>query len=343
MQYRWISFLTLVLTFILVGCGNGRRIKVNDVERLIVDYDSYQPTNYQVPLTGTICAEMKSGEQVCFKNNSNLSFSPNMDVKINKEKITIVSTPAKFMMAKVPVSIRYTDKDENFVEGFDTLYINFKAPLVIESTAARGASGNRGNDGRTEMLFRDGKEGDPGQHGQHGEPGQNFEIYVWRDSTGTLFFYVNNLSKGQIARYNIVGNAPFTLAADGGNGGNGGDGGNGGTGKNFETSGNKIKYAGNGGRGGQGGNGGNGGSGGNIRCVIHPSAEFYREFIILSANGGRGGDNGNGGNGGKAGTPHPNQSAPFDGARGLNGLRGLGGMNGAISVTVETFEPALFY
>lgn len=340
-RFLQISVLFLGMAFIF-GCGNSRRIKVNDVERLIVDYDSYQPTNYQTPITGTICAEMRSGEQTCFKNNANLSFSPNVDVKVNKERIVVTTAPSAFLVQKVPVSMRYTDKDEHFVESFDTLYINFRAPLNLETTARRGQNGNRGSDGRSEVLFRDGREGEAGQHGQHGEPGQNYEIYVWRDSVGTVFLYVNNLSTGQIAKYNIVGDATFSLSADGGNGGNGGDGGNGGNGKNFETSGNKVKYAGNGGRGGQGGNGGNGGSGGNIRCVIHPSASSYREKLIFSANGGRGGDNGTGGNGGKAGTPHPNQSVPFDGSRGLNGLRGLSGMNGAISITNEVFEPKLF-
>lgn len=327
----------------LYSCHNTRKIKVDNIESLVLDYDSYYPNNYNATFPGKVCAQMKTTEYTCLKNNANFSSSSNVDFNINREKITLVGSPLKFNQSKVPVVLIYEDNKENRVEYNDTLYVNFKASITINAAFADGQNGQKGKDGNQSIAFRDGQEGDPGTSGQHGNPGPQMEVYVWKDSVGMYYFYVSNRTTGYISRLNLSLQTDFTLSANGSDGGNGGNGGDGGNGKNFEVNGSKIKYGGNGGRGGFGGNGGNGGNGGSIRCVIHPSATDFQPFLKFSANGGRGGEMGRGGEGGKPGIAHSTQAATVVGQKGFSGARGISGANGTIQTTVELFDPKGFY
>lgn len=335
--------VVVVACLLLLSCHNARKIKVENIEKLVLDYDSYTPNNYNTTFPGKVCAQMKTTEYTCLKNNSNFSSSSNVDFNINREKITVIGAPLKFNQSKVPVVLIYEDNKENHVEYNDTLYINFKAPISINAAFADGQNGQKGKDGNQSLLFRDGQEGDPGTSGQHGNPGPQVDVYVWKDSVGMYYFYVSNKTTGYISRLNLSMQVDFTLSVNGSDGGNGGNGGNGGDGKNFEVSGSKIKYGGNGGRGGMGGSGGNGGNGGFIRCVIHPSASDIQPFLKFSAFGGNGGDMGKGGEGGKPGTAHSSQAATVVGQKGFSGARGFNGANGTVNTTVELFDPKAFY
>lgn len=338
----------LVITGLLVtgmySCSNTKKIPIEEIEYLYVDYDSEAPNNYGVAMKATVCAQMQSGEARCLKNNSDFVCSYNIVCNIHAEEVIIANSPQAFNQSKVPVTLTLSDKKGNSIQSNDTILLNFKAGVSVYTRVIPGIDGVKGSDGGQALLFRDGKEGNSGTNGSNGQDGNSFDIHIWQEA-GVYYYHVTNLTTEQTGRYQTIGAKPFVLDAPGSNGGRGGDGGQGGSGKDgsIDTQNNKVKLPGNGGNGGFGGSGGNGGNGGNIRVVIHPSAADIREQLKLSARPGYGGEAGKGGKGGVAGKPANGQTPAKPGLTGSQGWNGRSGNSGTITIVDESFNPAIYW
>jgi hypothetical protein len=324
--------------FLSIGCRNNKDILSENISRLYVDYDVYTPNNLGVQFTGTVGVDLNSGETVELKNNKGFNSSLNFDAKIKDKKLSVYGPIPNYSTSKIPVQLMFTDKKNVQVTYTDSVYINFKGNTQAWYQGYTGSSGSAGSNGKTPLLFRDGTDGDPGGFGENGTNGDELEVYVWANGD-TLFFYVNNVTRGYADRYKIIGSeGKFMIEANGGNGGSGGKGGDGGDGKRGEVSTNTTKLPGNGGRGGQGGQGGRGGNGGRVTVNVHPSAAGTDTRLIINVDGGRGGSGGDGGTGGKAGSPATGQNEGIKGVTGAKGLSGPSGVQGNVSVLTRTFD-----
>lgn len=328
----------------MYGCSNTKKIPVNEIEYLYLDYDPYAPNNYGVPITGSVCAQMQSGESRCLKNNSDFTSSYNLSCYINKEQLTVTEPPLNYGVSRVPITLTLADKKGNTIQSNDTIVINFLAGVTLSGNARHGTDGVKGKNGNQSLLMQDGQHGEPGNNGSNGGNGDSFDVHIWMDSlTGKYYFHVVNLTTGVIGKYETAGAKIFTLSAPGGQGGRGGDGGDGGNGKDgMIGSGNKVRYPGNGGIGGQGGSGGDGGNGGSIRVTIHPNAVGIRSFLKLSATAGYGGTAGKGGKGGNPGKPAAGQTPSKTGQTGAQGWNGRSGSSGMVTVMDGYFDPQLY-
>ena len=319
------------------ACGS-RKLKTQDISYLFVDYDSYAESNIGSPVKGTVSAQMKSGEVRQLKNNQGFSSSDNIHVRVADEEFSIYTRLASFQTNSIPVTLSYTDKDNNTISSNDTVRLNFRGNTAFFGYGVAGKRGADGNDGGTALLFRYGNDGDPASPGENGTDAHDLEVHVWR-SGDTTFFYVEDLVTRHISRFITVGaDAQLTINAYGGDGGLGGEGGQGGNGKDGEESKGKVKLPGNGGRGAQGGQGGQGGRGANVTLIIHPSATEIEKALLIYNQGGSGGTGGKGGAGGKAGKPLAGQSAAQDGQAGQAGSFGPRGINGNTIKLVQEFD-----
>lgn len=336
-----IQVLGAAMMVITLGaCHNTRKIKLEEVDYLVVDYDAYTPNNYTTPFKGTVSAQMKSGELIGLRNNSGFESSSHVLFEIKEERITLPYAPDSFGLSQVPVQLKLSDKKGMIIENMDTIYLNFKSGLSVYGTNPRGQAGVNGKDGGQGLIFRDGKDGEAGTNGQNGAAGESFDIHIWKDSN-MYYIHLFNRTKNEVGKLQMATLQDFVLVTSGASGGDGGNGGKGGNGKDGENSG-KLKSPGNGGRGGVGGIGGNGGNGGTITCRIHPSASAIQTYLKFSANGGSAGDGGNGGDGGKAGTALAGQTVPYAGQKGIKGADGIRGLNGSIQIAVQDFDSSMY-
>lgn len=326
-----------VLALLVQSCGNTRNMKVEDIDYLVLDYNPDAPNNYGTVIQGGVCAQMKSGELKCLKNNADFEGSNYVSFDIRKQEISLLTMPTAYDNGAIPVMLKMTGKKDVEVVSYDTLRINFNSGIRIGSKNYSGNSGANGRNGGQSTLFRDGKDGDNGLNGDNGRSGDSYDIHIWKDSN-TYFIHVVNLVTGSTGKYKINGLKPFEINASGSNGGNGGRGGDGGDGKPGEVVNNKTKLPGNGGNGGWGGNGGNGGNGGTIRCSLHPSAADFRGQLQFLVQPGMGGNNGTAGTGGKAGTSLAGQSLARAGYNGRSGQNGFSGQAGQINIVEEAFD-----
>lgn len=330
------------LTLLVASCGNAKKLKIEEIETLVLDYDSERPNNYGYAFTGGVCARMKSGELRCLKNDSDLTYDGNVVLDIGDQKIRVVRVPANYTDSVVRVTLQLTDKKGNMVQGTDSLFLNFRSGISLSGLRFAGMNGANGSDGGQRWIGRDGKNGDAGVTGTDGSNGEDFLVYIWKENK-TYYIYVENGARTHIGRYQIRGSEPFKLDVSGGPGGNGGNGGDGSNGKNGELVDGKEKSPGDGGNGGAAGMGGRGGNGGRIRCVLHPSAADFREKLQLTSNGGAAGRNGEPGKAGKAGTKLPNQTNARDGIAGSQpGMTPQRGFNGEVLIVEENFDPVQY-
>lgn len=329
---RFLPFA--LISLLIISCGNHSAIKVSEIRYLYVDCHPDTHMNYGSSFTGTIGAQMQTGEILFLKDNRDFNSSYNIHCAIKNQTITIAATPQAFNVNKVPVELLFWSKTDT-IRSRDTLRLDFKAPITIAGTVARAKDGPDGKSRSTPLVFRDGNPGGDGEPGEQGLNGDNYEIHIWKDSL-TYYIHAFNQTKGTIGRYQVCGKYDFTLDASGGKGGDGGDGGDGGTGKDGQL-GEKPKDPGNGGNGGKGANGGNGGNGGEIRCIIHPSAADFKSNLKIAANSGFGGSAGTGGKAGSPGTTQTGQTAAKSGTAGSDGRFGNSGQSGGILVVEENF------
>lgn len=338
-----LRLLTLaLLTSALFSCGNAKKLKIEEIETLVLDYDSERPNNYGQAFTGGVCAKMKTGELRCLKNDTDLTYDGNVVLDIDDQKIQVVRVPANYTDSVIPVTLQLTDKKGNFVQGIDSLRLNFRSGITLSGIRFAGMNGSNGSNGGQRWIGRDGKDGDAGAAGTNGSDGEDHLVYIWKEGTA-YYIYVENSARTQIGHYQIRGSQPFRLDVSGGTGGNGGNGGDGSDGKNGELVDQKEKLPGDGGDGGAAGMGGRGGNGGRIRCVLHPSAADFRENLQLTSNGGSAGKNGEPGKAGKAGTKLANQNSARDGVGGTRpGMTPQRGFNGEVIIVEETFDPAQY-
>ncbi len=331
-----LLFISLLLLF--VSCRNNKDILAENIDRMYVDYDIYIANNLGTTFPGTIGVDLKSGETVELKNNKGFNCSENFEARIKDRTLVVYGPLTNYSATKIPVDLYFTDKNESQVAFKDSLSLNFLGNTQAWYTGYTGNSGQVGDAGRTPLLFRDGTDGSMGGFGENGTNGDEMEVYVWGNGD-TLFFYVNNVTRGYGDRFKIIGTeGKFYIQANGGNGGSGGKGGDGGDGKKGEAGTNTSKPPGNGGRGGQGGQGGRGGNGGRVAVNVHPSAAGSDMRLIINVDGGWGGSGGDGGNGGKSGTPATGQTEAVKGVAGTKGTSGSSGVQGTVTVLTRAFD-----
>ncbi len=333
-----LKIVVILSTVFLFSCGNRKALVVENIDYLYVDYDIYAQNNLGTPFSGTISAQMKSGESITLSNNKGFSSSENLDARIKDNKISVYYTLPNYKTNKVPVQLTYTDKSDATVNSVDSVVLNFTGNTQAWYNGVQGSSGQTGTSGKTPILFRDGSDGIQGGPGQEGSNGNNLEIYVWKGSD-TLYFYVLNTSLNHGERYLVIGSESlFYIDATGGAGGQGGTGGQGGDGKNGEVSTSGNKLPGRGGHGGSGGFGGRGGNGGNVTVNFHPTAAGSEARVVIYNSGGSGGYGGTGGKGGSAGKIAAGQVGSKPGLDGVNAPNGSNGIDGQLYVISKEFE-----
>lgn len=336
------SLTLIVISSLVVSCHSNRKILVENIDRVYIDYNPSAPNNIGVSFPGSICAQMKSGETVCFEKEKGLSFDHNtIDVDFKKEFLTVTAHPSSFHQSSYHINIVYTDTKGNSIESKDSVQLNFLASVEAFYQVPSGNCGTDGKDGKNPITFQAGNDGEHGMDGQNGSNAPNLDVHLWQRGD-SLFAHVLNLSTHEVARYLALDSATISLYSKGADGGRGGNGGNGSNGRNGEINGTKQKYPGNGGRGGNSGNGGNGGNGGNVMVYLHSSVKNQDRLVIFNS-GGSGGSAGDPGKGGKPGTPAGNQSAAYQGADGLKAQRGRDGNSGGQQRVIAVFEPSNYY
>lgn len=333
---RFVIAVSLVGS--LAACSAFKKVKVENVDRIFLDYDVNQPMNYSTTIEGKVFLEMKTGEQVELPNEKGFKTSPNIDIRNNKEKITIVAIPTAFDQEKLPITFTISDKDGMEVTSNDTILINFKAPLAPDFSANSGISGSNGKNGSGKDNRGDGNFGEHGENGTNGISAHNYDIWVWKKDS-MYYFHVQDRITFEVMRYQVYGLKTFQFYAIGGTGGNGGNGGNGAVGRDGTVSGSTSVQPGNGGNGGDGGHAGNGGQGGSVTVYIHPSASEMQSHIVLDTRGGTAGDPGKAGTGGQGGKSAPGQGLSRAGYNGRKGSLGTNGSRGVTSVLIQDFDP----
>lgn len=324
-----------LVVFIIASCSMFKKVKVENVDRIFLDYDNNQPINYSTTFEGKVFLEMKTGEQIELPNEKGFKTSENIDIRNNKEKISIVALPTAFDQEKLPITLTISDKDGMEVTSTDTIYINFKAPLSPYFSSQSGVSGSNGKNGSGKDKRGDGNFGEHGDNGTNGLAANNFDIWVWRVDS-MYYFHVFDRNTLQVMRYQVFGKQKFDFYATGGHGGNGG---NGADGRDGTVSGSTSVQPGNGGNGGDGGHAGNGGNGGSVSIYIHPSAADIQNFISVKNYGGSAGEPGKAGVGGKGGTSAAGQGLSRPGYNGRKGNFGMNGLNGTLIIVVQEFDP----
>ena len=131
----------------LAACSVFKKVKVENVDRIFLDYDYNQPINYSTKFEGKIFLEMKTGEQVELPNEKGFKTSSNIDIQNGREKITILSQPTAFDQEKLPITLTVSNKDGFEVLSNDTILINFKAPLSPSFSGGSGGNGGSGGSG----------------------------------------------------------------------------------------------------------------------------------------------------------------------------------------------------
>ncbi len=322
--------------FIVVGCNPVNKIDFNEIDALILEYDPHQDMNYSVPIKGSVLIKMKSGELI--NTDEKRITVATQNIQIRGEKGTIITSvkPTKFSQNIVPVKMSISNSEGVIFSNWDTLRLNFFAPLNLDFRQPKAGSGYSGGDGGQALLFRCGKTGYNGENGRNGINGAELIIHIWKDSS-QYFFHVQNVTLNETYYYQST-NERFSINASGGTGGDGGDGGTGGNGKDAENYNNKTKSAGDGGDGGNGGNAGFGGNGGSVMCYIHPSATAIQNNISISVNPGSPGQPGKGGLGGKPGKNTEGATPANPGRNGINGVTSTFGQRGVSSITQLDFD-----
>jgi hypothetical protein len=334
-----LGFLSVYLA--LVACNPVNKIDFQEIDQLILEYDPYQPLNYAVPISGTVLIKMKSGELIDAQKNNIYVATENIQFTGRKGKFETTQLPSKFSQNKVPVKLTIANKHEETFSNWDTLRLNYNAPIELTFSQKKAGDGADGSNGSQALLFRFGKSGLDGTSGQNGLNGVDLSIHCWKDSN-MYFFHVQNLTTNETYFLQSTA-AQLSIYAPGGTGGDGGNGGNGGDGKAAENTNNKIKYAGDGGDGGHGGNAGFGGNGGNVICYIHPSASELQRNISISVPAGVPGQPGRGGVGGKPGRNLEGLSPGRAGRNGQNGVTSAFGQRGTSSITLLAFDYLQLY
>jgi len=331
------SFITffLIHSFLLLNSCSG--FKQNKTpQSLVIRYSKNAAINYGASFDVKACVIFAHGKE------KDMTGKEELDIKIEgaiytRGKVRIENYPESLTPNVIKIWATYS-KNETTLTAFEEIPFNYKSTVQVDFRGKNGATGNKGSNGSTPVLFRDGKDGDSGGTGNDGESGDNLTVYVWKDSIDFYFIKVTNLTNDKKYIYKIKDEGfGFRFDVTGGNGGNGGVGGDGGKGKDGSSTDSNNKRPGNGGRGGVGGTGGNGGSGGSVYIFIHPNAAEMQGKIIAYNFGGNGGIGGNGGKGGKAGAPAAGQSGT-DGQEGAKGLNGYKGGQGTFTIIVEEFD-----
>ncbi len=337
MKNTVFTLLTIIGILSFASCSSFKKIKVEDVERLFLDYNTDQDINYSSTFEAKVFLEMKTGEQIELPNEKGFSTSPNIDIRNGRDKITIVAKPIAFDVSKLPVTLTVTDKNGMEVSSTDTIRINFRAALSPNYNGASGTIGSNGNNGTGKDKRGDGMPGQRGISGTNGNSAPNFDIYIWRMDS-IYYFNIKNTTTNEVLKYEVYGNKEFILSANGGAGGNAGNGGNGAIGRDGVVSGGQSTQPGNGGNGGDGGDAGSGGNGGAISVTIHPSASEIQSNIRLNNFGGNAGTVGNAGNGGVGGKSAPGQGLSRTGYNGRKGNFGNNGQRGGATILVKEFD-----
>lgn len=334
---RLLPFGFLIVLF--TSCG-GSKLIVSEIRSLELEYSPGVDMNFGSSFEARIKAMMLNGDEIDVTSHRKMDFVSN-DISKSGGTFTIVRRPTSFDESEVPFSISITDKEESYVQN-DTLKMNFRGGISINSSGFDGENGINQKDRGSSWVFRDGKSGENGTNGNPGTPGGNIEARIWKE--GELYYMtVTDLTSLSVWRYKTVGSSPLYFDLSGGNGGRGGNGGNGSDGKNGEKDDEgKFKRPGDGGNGGDGGDGGNGGDGGIVRVVLHPSASAISAQLQYDLNGGSGGSGGRGGVAGKAGTALSGQAVSANGATGRQGRRGTSGRDGSSNSSIEEFDPSTY-
>lgn len=329
----------LLLLSVITSCSTFKKVKVENVDRIFLDYDYNQPNNYSTIIDGKVFVEMKTGEQIELPNEKGFKTSENIDIRNNRKKISIEAKQTVYDQNKLPVILTISDKNGMEVTSNDTILINFKSPLSLYFNSKDGESGRNGKSGSGKDSRGDGNFGENGEHGTSGLSAHNYDIWVWPIDS-MYYFHVLDRSTLEVMRYQVFGLQNFQFSATGGDGGNGGKGGDGAVGRDGTVSGSTSVQPGNGGNGGDGGNAGNGGNGGSVNVYLHASASEMQNRILLYTDGGKAGDPGKAGIAGKGGTSAAGQGLSRAGYNGRKGNFGTNGSRGVTSISIQDFDPS---
>jgi len=326
----------LLLTGCLSACSSS--IRIEKVKELFIEYNPETPNNYGMPIHARVGARMKNGQVLYVTTSRKLSTSSNVSFDLSAETVSVHAIPPTYETSEIPVELTLTNKKGISISRKDTLLLNFKGGVTINSHAEIGKfePGKTAKSHSTAILFRDGWDASNGENGRNGFHGDAYEVHIWREERVT-YVHVRNLTQGTTGKYQVSNRERIFINASGGDGSSGGNGGDGGNGQDGSNDNGKSKPPGDGGNGGNGGLGGHGGNGGEITCILHPSATSLRNQLILDVSGGKGGSGGSAGSAGKPGTALSGQAAGRNGASGSNGGNGYSGQTGKIQITEQAF------
>ena len=165
----WIG----IVLFLGTSCSSLKNIKVSQIEAIWFEYSPNQNLNNGAKFEGEILLQTYDGKQHEMSKNSNISFSsPDIRRSGNSKSYTLVKKSNSFDDDKCHLTIKYTNRDEKYVQK-DSVIMNFRGPLKILYSGANGVSGKHQRNRGTPLLWRDGKDGEHGLNGTNGGSSKN--------------------------------------------------------------------------------------------------------------------------------------------------------------------------